>query len=175
MNEKEARRILNVLPNATLKECKKSMIKQQKAFHPNFAKNDDQLDVFTRKSQEVNDAYAFLQVVLTKKQRPKTPINYTKDEIIDTATTYAEQKLKDIAKEARKKYNKEWKEKNKEKLKELTKEYKEKNKAKLKELTEEYKKKNKEKLKAYQKDLRKKLKQHKRDSKLKEKKDWLSE
>ena len=175
MNEKEARRILNVLPNATLKECRKSMIKQQKAFHPNFAKNNDQLDVFTRKSQEVNDAYAFLQVVLTKKQRPKTPINYTKDEIINTATTYAEQKLKDIAKEARKKYNKERKEKNKEKLKELTKEYKEKNKAKLKELTEEYKKKNKEKLKAYQKDLRKKLKQHKRDSKLKEKKDWLSE
>ena len=160
MNEKEARRILNVLPNATLKECKKSMIKQQKAFHPNFAKNDDQLDVFTRKSQEVNDAYAFLQVVLTKKQRPKTPINHTKDEIIDTAATYAEQKIKDLAKKARKKYNEEWKEKNKEKLKELT---------------EEYKKKNKEKLKAYQKDLRKKLKQHKRDSKLKEKKDWLSE
>ena len=160
MNEKEARRILNVLPNATLKECRKSMIKQQKAFHPNFAKNDDQLDVFTRKSQEVNDAYAFLQVVLTKKQRPKTPINQTKDEIIDTAATYAEQKLKDLAKEARKKYNEEWKEKNK---------------AKLKELTEEYKKKNKEKLKAYQKDLRKKLKQYKRDSKLKEKKDWLSE
>ena len=94
MNEKEARRILNVLPNATLKECKKSMIKQQKAFHPNFAKNDNQLDVFTRKSQEVNDAYSFLQVVLTKKQRPKIPINYTKDEIINTATTYAEQKLK---------------------------------------------------------------------------------
>ena len=175
MNEKEARRILNVLPNATLKECRKSMIKQQKAFHPNFAKNNDQLDVFTRKSQEVNDAYAFLQVVLTKKQRPKTPINHTKDEIIDTAATYAEQKLKDLAKKARKKYNEEWKEKNKEKLKELTKKYKEKNKAKLKELTEEYKKKNKEKLKAYQKDLRKKLKQHKRDSKLKEKKDWLSE
>ena len=151
------------------------MIKQQKAFHPNFAKNDDQLDVFTRKSQEVNDAYAFLQVVLTKKQRPKTPINQTKDEIIDTVTTYAEQKLKDLAKKARKKYNEEWKEKNKEKLKELAKEYKEKNKAKLKELTEEYKKKNKEKLKAYQKDLRKKLKQHKLYSKLKEKKDWLSE
>ena len=159
MNEKEARRILNVLPNATLKECRKSMIKQQKAFHPNFAKNDDQLDVFTRKSQEVNDAYAFLQVVLTKKQRPKTPINYTKDEIIDTAATYAEQKIKDLAKKARKKYNKEWKEKNKEKIKELTKKYKEK---------------NKEKLKAYQKDLGKKLKQHKRYSKLKEKKDWLS-
>ncbi len=160
MNEKEARRILNVLPNATLKECKKSMIKQQKAFHPNFAKNDDQLDVFTRKSQEVNDAYAFLQVVLTKEQKPSTPINYTKDEIIEAAATYAEQKLKDLAKEARKKYNKEWKEKNK---------------AKLKELTEEYKKKNKETLKAYQKDLRKKLKQYKRDSKLKEKKDLLSE
>mgnify|MGYP000268228280 CR=1 FL=1 len=96
------------------------------------------------------------------------------DEIIDTVTTYAEQKLKDLAKKARKKYDKEWKEKNKEKLKELTKKYKEKNKAKLKELTEEYKKKNKEKLKAYQKDLRKKLKQHKRYSKLKEKKDWLS-
>ena len=175
MNEKEARRILNVLPNATLTECKKSMIKQQKAFHPNFAKNDNQLDVFTRKSQEVNDAYAFLQAALTKKQKTKTPINHTKDEIIDTAVTYAEQKLKDLAKEARKKYNKEWKEKNKEKLKELTKEYKEKNKTKLKELTEEYKKKNKEKLKTYQKDLRKKLKQHKRDSKLKEKKDWLSE
>ena len=175
MNEKEARRILNVLPNATLKECRKSMIKQQKAFHPNFAKNDDQLDVFTRKSQEVNDAYAFLQVVLTKKQRPKTPINQTKDEIIDTAATYAEQKLKDLAKEARKKYNEEWKEKNKEKLKELAKEYKEKNKAKLKELTEEYKKKNREKLKAYQKELRKRLKQYKRDSKLKEKKDWLSD
>ena len=175
MNEKEARRILNVLPNATLKECRKSMIKQQKAFHPNFAKNDDQLDVFTRKSQEVNDAYAFLQVVLTKKQRPKTPINQTKDEIIDTAATYAEQKLKDLAKEARKKYDKEWKEKNKEKIKELTKEYKEKNKDKLKELTEEYKKKNKEKLKAYKKDLRKKLKQRQRDNKLKEKKDWLSE
>jgi len=73
------------------------MIKQQKAFHPNFAKNDDQLDVFTRKSQEVNDAYAFLQVVLTKKQRPKTPMNHTKDEIIDTAATYAEQKIKDLA------------------------------------------------------------------------------
>ena len=175
MNEKEARRILNVLPNATLKECRKSMIKQQKAFHPNFAKNDDQLDVFTRKSQEVNDAYAFLQVVLTKKQRPKTPINQTKDEIIDTAATYAEQKLKDLAKEARKKYNEEWKEKNKAKLKELTEEYKKKNKAKLKELTGEYKKKNKETLKAYQKDLRKKLKQYKRDSKLKEKKDLLSE
>ena len=160
MNEKEARRILNVLPNATLKECKKSMIKQQKAFHPNFAKNDDQLDVFTRKSQEVNDAYAFLQVVLTKKQRPKTPMNHTKDEIIEAAATYAEQKLKDLAKEARKKYNKEWKEKNK---------------AKLKELTGEFKKKNKETLKAYQKDLRKKLKQYKRDSKLKEKKDLLSE
>ena len=151
------------------------MIKQQKAFHPNFAKNDDQLDVFTRKSQEVNDAYAFLQVVLTKKQSPKTPINQTKDEIIDTAATYAEQKLKDLAKEARKKYDKEWKEKNKEKIKELTKEYKEKNKDKLKELTEEYKKKNKEKLKAYKKELRKKLKQRQRDSKLKEKKDWLSE
>jgi len=93
------------------------MIKQQKAFHPNFAKNDDQLDVFTRKSQEVNDAYAFLQVVLTKKQRPKTPMNHTKDEIIDTAATYAEQKIKDLAKKARKKYDKEWKEKNKEKLK----------------------------------------------------------
>lgn len=151
------------------------MIKQQKAFHPNFAKNDDQLDVFTRKSQEVNDAYAFLQVVLTKKQMPKTPINQTKDEIIDTAATYAEQKLKDLAKEARKKYDKEWKEKNKEKIKELTKEYKEKNKDKLKELTEEYKKKNKEKLKAYKKELRKKLKQRQRDNKLKEKKDWLSE
>ena len=96
------------------------MIKQQKAFHPNFAKNDDQLDVFTRKSQEVNDAYAFLQVVLTKKQRPKTPINQTKDEIINTAATYTEQKLKDLAKEARKKYDKERKEKNKEKIKELT-------------------------------------------------------
>ena len=151
------------------------MIKQQKAFHPNFAKNDDQLDVFTRKSQEVNDAYAFLQVVLTKKQMPKTPINQTKDEIIDTAATYAEQKLKDLAKEARKKYDKEWKEKNKEKIKELAKEYKEKNKDKLKELTEEYKKKNKEKLKAYKKELRKKLKQRQRDNKLKEKKDWLSE
>ena len=175
MNEKEARRILNVPSNATLPECRKSMIKQQKAFHPNFAKNDDQLDVFTRKSQEVNDAYAFLQVVLTKKQMPKTPINQTKDEIIDTAATYAEQKLKDLAKEARKKYDKEWKEKNKEKIKELTKEYKEKNKDKLKELTEEYKKKNKEKLKAYKKELRKKLKQRQRDNKLKEKKDWLSE
>ena len=175
MNEKEARRILNVPSNATLQECRKSMIKQQKAFHPNFAKNDDQLDVFTRKSQEVNDAYAFLQVVLTKKQMPKTPINQTKDEIIDTAVTYAEQKLKDLAKEAKKKYDKEWKEKNKEKIKELTKEYKEKNKDKLKELTEEYKKKNKEKLKAYKKELRKKLKQRQRDNKLKEKKDWLSE
>ena len=175
MNEKEARRILNVPSNATLQECRKSMIKQQKAFHPNFAKNDDQLDVFTRKSQEVNDAYAFLQVVLAKKQRPKTPINQTKDEIIDTAATYAEQKLKDLAKEARKKYDKEWKDKNKAKIKELTKEYKEKNKDKLKELTEEYKKKNKEKLKAYKKELRKKLKQRQRDNKLKEKKDWLSE
>ena len=71
MNEKEARRILDVAPNATLQECKKSMIKQQKAFHPNFAKNDDQREVFTRKSQEVNDAYSYIKTLLEKRTQKK--------------------------------------------------------------------------------------------------------
>ena len=135
MNEKEARRILDVAPNATLSECKKSMIKQQKAFHPNFAKNDDQREVFTRKSQEVNDAYSFIRTRLEKKpnakRKPVRPRSTnTEQEWPETIAKATEDGIKILRKEAKKRYN----EKNKERLKALRKEYQEKSNEKLKEL-----------------------------------------
>ena len=165
MNEKEARRILDVAPNATLQECKKSMIKQQKAFHPNFAKNDDQREVFTRKSQEVNDAYSYIKTLLekrTQKNRKPSFQKTTKISDIDlsqTITKATEEGLKKLRKKAVKKYNKEYNEKNKEKLKALRKEYQEKSKEKLKEILKEKREKQKKIIKEYKKELKKKSKQ----------------
>jgi len=162
MNEKEARSILDVAPNATLEECKKSMIKQQKAFHPNFAKNDDQREVFTRKSQEVNDAYSLIKTLHERKPKrrttPRTP-RPSEQEWPEIITKTAEEGIKKLRKEAIKRYNKEYNEKNKEKLKSLRKEYQEKSKEKLKELQKELREKNKKRLKEYKKELKKKSKQ----------------
>ena len=111
MNEKDARRILDVAQNATLAECKKSMIKQQKAFHPNFAKNDDQREVFTRKSQEVNDAYSFIRTLYEKKPKRKPTqrnTRTTEHEWSETITKTAEEGIKKLRKEAIKRYNKEY-------------------------------------------------------------------
>ncbi|MBS57667.1 MAG: hypothetical protein CL735_02775 [Chloroflexi bacterium] len=160
MNEKEARRILDVAPNATLAECKKSMIKQQKAFHPNFAKNDDQREVFTRKSQEVNDAYSFIKTRLEKKSKTKNRSSKqestnTAQEWPETVAKVTEDGIKALRREAMKRYN----EKNKEKLKALRKEYQEKSKEKMKKIQKELREKNKKRLKEYKKELKKKSKQ----------------
>lgn len=160
MNEKDARRILDVAQNATLAECKKSMIKQQKAFHPNFAKNDDQREVFTRKSQEVNDAYSFIRTLYEKKTKRK-PTQRNKEpeqEWSETITKTAEEGIKKLRKEAIKRYNKEYNEKNKAKLKALRKEYQEKSREKLKEIQKELREKNKKRLKERKKELKKKSK-----------------
>ena len=139
MNEKDARRILDVAHNATLAECKKSMIKQQKAFHPNFAKNDDQREVFTRKSQEVNDAYSFIRTLYEKKTKKKPTqrnTRTTEQEWSETITKTAEEGIK--------KLRKEYQEKSREKLKEIQKELREKNKKRLKERKKQLKKKSKQ-------------------------------
>ena len=162
MNEKDARRILDVAQNATLAECKKSMIKQQKAFHPNFAKNDDQREVFTRKSQEVNDAYSFIKTIYEKKPGRKSvqkKVRPSDQEWSETIAKTAEEGIKKLRKEAIKRYNKEYNEKNKAKLKALRKEYQEKSKAKLKEIQKELREKNKKRLKERKKELKKKSKQ----------------
>ena len=95
MNEKDARRILDVAQNATLAECKKSMIKQQKAFHPNFAKNDDQREVFTRKSQEVNDAYSFIRTLYEKKTKRKPTQRNTRTTEQEWSETIIKRQLND--------------------------------------------------------------------------------
>ena len=162
MNEKAARRILDVAQNATLAECKKSMIKQQKAFHPNFAKNDDQREVFTRKSQEVNDAYSFIRTLYEKKTKKKPTqrnTSTTEQEWSETITKTAEEGIKKLRKEAIKRNKKEYNEKNKAKLKALRKEYQEKSKEKLKEIQKELREKNKKRLKERKKELKKKSKQ----------------
>ena len=67
----------------------------------------------------------------------------TEQEWSETITKTAEEGIKKLRKEAIKRYNKEYNEKNKAKLKALRKEYQEKSKEKLKEIQKELREKNK--------------------------------
>jgi hypothetical protein len=166
MTPNAARQILGVSSTATQDEIKQAWKDLAFSFHPDRTGvgNEARRKRLEEKLKEVNVAYGILKSIQrvkkpTKRQNtsPKNP-QPTDDWRVFAAKTTKEG-LKKLRKEAVKKYNKEYNEKNKEKLKALRKEYQEKSKEKLKEIQKEWKEKNKKRLKEYKKELKKKAKQ----------------
>ena len=161
MTPNEARQILGISSTDTQDEIKQAWKDLVFSFHPDRAGvgNEARKKRLEKKLKEVNMAYDILLSVQRAKKPTKTPKRPqpTDDWRVFTARTTKEG-LK-LRKEAVKKYNKEYNEKNKEKLKALRKEYQEKNKEKLKEIQKEWREKTKKRLKEYRKELKKKSKQ----------------
>ena len=161
MTPNEARQILGISSTDTQDEIKQAWKDLVFSFHPDRAGvgNEARKKRLEKKLKEVNMAYDILLSVQRAKKPTKTPKRPqpTDDWRVFTARTTKEG-LK-LRKEAMKKYNKEYNEKNKEKLKALRKEYQEKNKEKLKEIQKEWREKTKKRLKEYRKELKKKSKQ----------------
>ena len=162
MTPNEARQILGISSTATQDEIKQAWKDLVFSFHPDRAgvENEARTKRLEEKLKKVNMAYGILKSVQRAKKPTKTPKTPqpTDDWRVFAARTTKEG-LKKLRKEAVKKYNKEYNEKNKEKLKALRKEYQEKSKEKLKEIQKEWKEKNKKRLKEYKKELKKKSKQ----------------
>ena len=165
MTPNEARQILGVSSTATQDEIKQAWKDLAFSFHPDRTGvgNEARRKRLEEKLKEVNVAYSVLKSVQrvkkpTKRQNtsPKRP--QPTDDWRAFAEKTTKEGLKKLRKEAVKKYNKEYNEKNKEKLKALRKEYQEKSKEKLKEIQKEWKEKNKKRLKEYKKELKKKSK-----------------
>ena len=162
MTPNEARQILGISSTATQDEIKQTWKDLTFSFHPDRAGvgNEARRKRLEEKLKKVNMAYGILKSVQRAKKPTKTPKTPqpTDDWRVFAARTTKEG-LKKLRREAVKKYNKEYNEKNKEKLKALRKEYQEKSKEKLKEIQKEWKEKNKKRLKEYKKELKKKSKQ----------------
>ena len=175
MTPNEARQILGISSTDTQDEIKQAWKDLVFSFHPDRAGvgNEARKKRLEKKLKEVNMAYDILLSVQRAKKPTKTqkrPQPTDEWRVFTARTTKEGLKLR---KEAMKKYNKEYNEKNKEKLKALRKEYQEKNKEKLKALRKEYQEKNKEKLKEIQKEWRektkKRLKEYRKELKKKSK------
>ena len=162
MDKSEARTILGVDVNTSQEEIKQAWKDLAFSFHPDRAGvgNEARRKRLEEKLKKVNMAYGILKSVQRAKKPTKTPKTPqpTDDWRVFAARTTKEG-LKKLRKEAVKKYNKEYNEKNKEKLKALRKEYQEKSKEKLKEIQKEWREKTKKRLKEYRKELKKKSKQ----------------
>ena len=162
MTPNEARQILGISSTATQDEIKQAWKDLAFSFHPDRAGvgNEARRKRLEEKLKKVNMAYGILKSVQRAKKPTKTPKTPqpTDDWRVFAARTTKEG-LKKLRKEAVKKYNKEYNEKNKEKLKALRKEYQEKSKEKLKEIQKEWREKTKKRLKEYRKELKKKSKQ----------------
>ena len=162
MTPNEARQILGISSTDTQDEIKQAWKDLVFSFHPDRAGvgNEARRKRLEKKLKEVNMAYDILLSVQRAKKLTKTPKTPqpTDDWRVFAARTTKEG-LKKLRKEAVKKYNKEYNEKNKEKLKVLRKEYQEKSKEKLKEIQKEWREKTKKRLKEYRKELKKKSKQ----------------
>ena len=162
MTPNEARQILGISSTATQDEIKQAWKDLAFSFHPDRAGvgNEARRKRLEEKLKKVNMAYGILKSVQRAKKPTKTPKTPqpTDDWRVFAARTTKEG-LKKLRKEAVKKYNKEYNEKNKEKLKLLRKEYQEKSKEKLKEIQKEWREKTKKRLKEYRKELKKKSKQ----------------
>ena len=162
MTPNEARQILGISSTATQDEIKQAWKDLAFSFHPDRAGvgNVARRKRLEEKLKKVNMAYGILKSVQRAKKPTKTPKTPqpTDDWRVFAARTTKEG-LKKLRKEAVKKYNKEYNEKNKEKLKALRKEYQEKSKEKLKEIQKEWREKTKKRLKEYRKELKKKSKQ----------------
>ena len=166
MTPNKARQILGVSSTATQDEIKQAWKDLVFSFHPDRpgVENKARRKRLEEKLKEVNIAYDILLSVQRAKKptkrkntSPKRP-QPTDDWRVFAARTTKEG-LKKLRREAVKKYNKEYNEKNKEKLKALRKEYQEKSKEKLKEIQKELREKTKKRLKGYKKELKKKSKQ----------------
>ena len=162
MTPNEARQILGISSTDTQDEIKQAWKDLAFSFHPDRAGvgNEARRKRLEEKLKKVNMAYGILKSVQRAKKLTKTPKTPqpTDDWRVFAARTTKEG-LKKLRKEAVKKYNKEYNEKNKEKLKALRKEYQEKSKEKLKEIQKEWREKTKKRLKEYRKELKKKSKQ----------------
>ena len=162
MTPNEARQILGISSTATQDEIKQAWKDLAFSFHPDRAGvgNEARRKRLEEKLKKVNMAYGILKSVQRAKKLTKTPKTPqpTDDWRVFAARTTKEG-LKKLRREAVKKYNKEYNEKNKEKLKALRKEYQEKSKEKLKEIQKEWREKTKKRLKEYRKELKKKSKQ----------------
>ena len=180
MTPNEARQILGISSTATQDEIKQAWKDLTFSFHPDRAGvgNEARRKRLEEKLKKVNMAYGILKSVQrvkkpTKRQNTSPKTSQPTDDWRVFAARTTKEGLKKLRKEAVKKYNKEYNEKNKEKLKALRKEYQEKSKEKLKALRKEYQEKNKEKLKEIQKDWRektkKRLKEYRKELKKKSK------
>ena len=166
MTPNEARQILGISSTATQDEIKQAWKDLTFSFHPDRAgvENEARTKRLEEKLKKVNMAYGILKSVQrdkkpTKRQNTSPKRSQPTDDWRVFAARTTKEGLKKLRKEAVKKYNKEYNEKNKEKLKALRKEYQEKSKEKLKEIQKEWKEKNKKRLKEYRKELKKKSKQ----------------
>ena len=166
MDKSEARTILGVDVNTSQEEIKQAWKDLVFSFHPDRAGvgNEARRKRLEEKLKEVNVAYGILKSVQrvkkpTKRQNTSPKTSQPTDDWRVFAARTTKEGLKKLRKEAVKKYNKEYNEKNKEKLKVLRKEYQEKSKEKLKEIQKEWREKTKKRLKEYRKELKKKSKQ----------------
>ena len=166
MTPNEARQILGISSTATQDEIKQAWKDLTFSFHPDRAGvgNEARRKRLEEKLKKVNMAYGILKSVQrvkkpTKRQNTSPKTSQPTDDWRAFAARTTKEGLKKLRKEAVKKYNKEYNEKNKEKLKALRKEYQEKSKEKLKEIQKEWREKTKKRLKEYRKELKKKSKQ----------------
>ena len=166
MTPNEARQILGISSTATQDEIKQAWKDLAFSFHPDRTGvgNEARRKRLEEKLKEVNVAYGILKSVQrvkkpTKRQNTSPKRSQPTDDWRVFAARTTKEGLKKLRKEAVKKYNKEYNEKNKEKLKALRKEYQEKSKEKLKEIQKEWREKTKKRLKEYRKELKKKSKQ----------------
>ena len=166
MTPNEARQILGISSTATQDEIKQAWKDLTFSFHPDRAGvgNEARRKRLEEKLKKVNMAYGILKSVQrvkkpTKRQNTSPKTSQPTDDWRVFAARTTKEGLKKLRKEAVKKYNKEYNEKNKEKLKALRKEYQEKNKEKLKEIQKDWREKTKKRLKEYRKELKKKSKQ----------------
>ena len=166
MTPNEARQILGISSTATQDEIKQAWKDLVFSFHPDRAGvgNEARRKRLEEKLKEVNVAYGILKSVQrvkkpTKRQNTSPKRSQPTDDWRVFAAKTTKEGLKKLRREAVKKYNKEYNEKNKEKLKALRKEYQEKSKEKLKEIQKEWREKTKKRLKEYRKERKKKSKQ----------------
>ena len=166
MTPNEARQILGISSTATQDEIKQAWKDLTFSFHPDRAGvgNEARRKRLEEKLKKVNMAYGILKSVQrVKKPKKRQNTSPKRSQPTDDWRVFAakttKEGLKKLRREAVKKYNKEYNEKNKEKLKALRKEYQEKSKEKLKEIQKEWREKTKKRLKEYRKELKKKSKQ----------------
>ena len=166
MTPNEARQILGISSTATQDEIKQAWKDLAFSFHPDRTGvgNEARRKRLEEKLKKVNMAYGILKSVQrvkkpTKRQNTSPKRSQPTDDWRVFAAKTTKEGLKKLRREAVKKYNKEYNEKNKEKLKALRKEYQEKNKEKLKEIQKEWREKTKKRLKEYRKERKKKSKQ----------------